>query len=122
MRYVGYYFIVFLAMLAAIGYARASEVTTDFTACYTQEAMIRYATETEIKYRNRDEVRAEMNGQCVYDEMTAITGKPVHFFMRGTTCFRVQHMTIVWSKTEGTLNPPKYVFATAFWRCEAESA
>jgi hypothetical protein len=103
-------------------FARAAVVHTDFTACYTQEAQERYTQLVEFQYQDRDTARASLDGQCVYDEMKAETGKPVAFYVRGSTCFRVIEMTVHWSKREGVLDPPRQMYATSFFRCEAESA
>lgn len=121
-KYIPYIFLAFLALVTLVSYAHAARVKTDFTACYTQEAQEQYTKLTELQYQDRAAARASLGGQCVYDEMMGETGKPVAFYARGTTCYRVIEMTVYWTKTEGKIVPPKLMYATSFFRCEAESA
>jgi len=98
------------------GASLAEPVVADLTACETPEAMTYYTEEAYWKNRDRNTVRAETNGACIYDTMMIEFGTSISKKWRKGTTYEVVEIHVQGMSKYGEINPPKKMFAMKFYK------
>jgi hypothetical protein len=100
--------------------AHAESAVIDLTACETAEAMMYYTEEAYLKNRDRNTVRAETKGACIYDTMMVEFGKTISHTTNKGIAYQVVKIKVQAMAKYGVINPPKPMFAMKYFKVKEE--